>query len=34
MERALAILEATAQRSGMTNAEISRKLRIPKSSAS
>jgi DNA-binding IclR family transcriptional regulator len=34
VERALAILEATAQRSGMTNAEISRKLRIPKSSAS
>ncbi|MGA9768820.1 MAG: IclR family transcriptional regulator [Blastocatellia bacterium] len=35
VERALAILEAVAQRSaGMTNSEISRKLEIPKSSAS
>jgi IclR family acetate operon transcriptional repressor len=35
VERALAILEAIAQRgSGMTNSEISRKLEIPKSSAS
>lgn len=35
VERALAILEAVAQRSGgMTNSEISRRLQIPKSSAS
>ena len=35
VERALAILEAVAQRSGgMTNSEISRRLRIPKSSTS
>ena len=34
VERALGILEAIAQHPGMTNAEISRKLRIPKSSAS
>lgn len=35
VERALAILEAVGQRSaGMTNSEISRKLAIPKSSAS
>jgi DNA-binding IclR family transcriptional regulator len=35
VERALAILEAVAQgAAGLTNAEISRKLRIPKSSAS
>ena len=35
VERALAILEATAQRSGgMTNSEISRRLGMPKSSAS
>lgn len=35
VERTLAILEAVAQRpAGMTNADISRKLKIPKSSAS
>ncbi len=35
VERALSILEAAAQRrEGLTNAEISRKLGIPKSSAS
>ncbi len=35
VERALNILEATAhRREGMTNSEISRKLAIPKSSAS
>jgi IclR family acetate operon transcriptional repressor len=35
VERALAILEAIAERSaGLTNSEISRRLRIPKSSAS
>ncbi len=35
VERALAILEATAQRSGgLTNSEISRRLGMPKSSAS
>src|SRR3981081_4707447 len=35
VERALNILEAAAQRrEGLTNAEISRKLAIPKSSAS
>ena len=35
VERALNILEATAQRrQGLTNSEISRKLGIPKSSAS
>jgi DNA-binding IclR family transcriptional regulator len=35
VERALAILEAVAQRSGgMTNSEISRRLQIPKSSTS
>ncbi len=35
VERALAILEATAQRAGgLTNSEISRRLGIPKSSAS
>src|SRR5260370_3471111 len=35
VERALNILEAAAQRrDGMTNSEISRKLTIPKSSAS
>ena len=35
VERALAMLEAVAQEpEGLTNAEISRKLQIPKSSAS
>src|ERR1700726_4161384 len=35
VERALAMLEAVAQESaGLSNAEISRKLKIPKSSAS
>ncbi|MBI2822797.1 MAG: IclR family transcriptional regulator [Acidobacteria bacterium] len=34
VERALAILEAIAQRDGLTNSQISRKLGIPKSSAS
>lgn len=34
VERTLAILEAIAQRDGMTNSQISRKLGIPKSSAS
>ncbi|MGH9755719.1 MAG: helix-turn-helix domain-containing protein, partial [Blastocatellia bacterium] len=35
VERALTILEALAERdNGMTNAEISRRLEIPKSSAS
>lgn len=34
VDRALAILEAIANREGMTNSQISRKLEIPKSSAS
>jgi DNA-binding IclR family transcriptional regulator len=35
VERALAIMESIAQRAnGLTNAEISRKLEIPRSSAS
>ncbi|MFQ5926304.1 MAG: IclR family transcriptional regulator, partial [Terriglobia bacterium] len=34
VERALCMLEAIAQRDGMTNSELSRRLEIPKSSAS